>query len=381
MLLDPLTLRDLTLPNRIVLGPMQMYMAEDGLVNDWHVRHLNTFARGGFGTVFTEALAVDPRGRSSYGDLGAWSDSQVPGLTRLAEAIRKEGAIPAAQLWHAGMKASRRRSWGGIADLDAEDAAKGEAAWIPVGPVAAVTPRQIDALTLGEIAAVKAHYVDATRRCVAAGFEIVELHAGHGYLLHSFYSPVTNRRGDAYGGDRDGRMRLLLEVAADVRAVMAPRSSLFVRLSCVDEASDGWTMDDTLILARHLKVCGVDLIDCSSGGSGTTMSAGTRARRRPAGFQVPLAAQVREQAGLPTMAVGLIRTPHHADGILRCGNADLICIAREALFDPFWGLHAALALKGEAAHDLWPHQYGSWLRRRAATFDQAAPPVGLGPVG
>lgn len=379
MLFDPLTLRDTALPNRIVLGPMQMYMARDGFANDWHFTHLNTYARGGFGTVFTEALAVDPVGRATYGDMGAWSDEHIAGLTQLAAAIRRGGGVPAAQLWHAGAKASRRRQWNGPAPLDHEDVAKGEPPWQPVGPSAASKVegwRNVHALTLDEIAQVKRKYVEAARRCDAAGFDVFELHGAHGYLLHEFYSPLGNSRNDAYGGDRAGRMRLLLEVAAEVRAVLPPGKLLFVRVSCIDdEEAEGWSLDDTVVLARALKEKGVDVIDCSSGGIG--MSPGLKAKKRGAGFQVPMAARVRKEAGIATMAVGMIRKPEHADGILQAGNADLICIAREALFNPFWGLHAKAALQGDTAFGTWPHQYAPWLVRRSKTFDDTLPPQGL----
>lgn len=379
MLFDSLTIRGTTLPNRLVLGPMQMYMAKDGFANDWHNTHLNTYARGGFGTVFTEALAVDPVGRATYGDMGAWSDEHVSGLTRLASAIRQAGGVPAAQLWHAGAKASRRRQWNGPAPLDHEDAAKGESPWQPVGPSAASKVdgwRDIHPLTLAEINQIKRKYVEAARRCDAAGFEIVELHGAHGYLLHQFYSPLGNSRSDAYGGDRAGRMRLMLEVAAEVREALPHRKLLFVRISCIDdEEAQGWSLEDTVVLAKALKERGVDVLDCSSGGIG--MSPGLKAKKRGAGFQVPMAARVKNEASIAAMAVGMIRQPEHADGILRAGNADLICIAREALFDPFWGLHARMKLEGNSAFGNWPHQYGPWLVRRTKTFDESAPPLGL----
>jgi 2,4-dienoyl-CoA reductase-like NADH-dependent reductase (Old Yellow Enzyme family) len=379
MLFSRLELRGIVLPNRVVLGPMQMYMAKDGFASDWHEAHLGTYARGGFGTVFTEALAVDPVGRATYGDMSAWSDEHVPGLKRLAAAIRRAGGVPAAQLWHAGAKASRRRQWNGPFPLTQEDSAKGEPPWQPVAPSAAARVegwRGAHPLTLDEIAAIRRNYVDAARRCDAAGFEVIELHAAHGYLLHQFYSRLGNGRTDAYGGDRAGRMRLALEIAAEVRQALPRHKLLFVRVSCIDdEEVDGWGLGDTVVLVRALKERGVDVIDCSSGGIG--MSPGLKSKKRGAGFQVPLAAHVKKEAGIAVMAVGMIRKPEHADGILHAGNADLICIAREALFNPFWGLHAKAALEGAAAFGNWPHQYGPWLTRRASTSDETIPPQGL----
>ncbi|WGF87850.1 NADH:flavin oxidoreductase/NADH oxidase [Marinivivus vitaminiproducens] len=375
-LFAPFSLRNARLGNRSVLAPMQMYMAEAGIVQDWHVHHLAKYAVGGFGLVFTEALAVEERGRNTYGDLGVWHDGQIDGLRRLADAVRMHGAVPAAQLWHSGPKAARQRPWEGYGPLGAAEAERGEAPWQPVAPSgeAKVTgwhaPR---ALTEAEVAGVIEAFAQGARRCLEAGFDVIEVHAGHGYLVHSFYSPLGNDRDDAFGGSLDRRMRFPVEVARAIRRFWPEDKPLFFRLSCIDDAPDGWSLEDSIELAAHLKAEGVDLIDCSSGGIGAPPTLGSAPR--PHGFQVPFAATLRAATGMPTMAVGLIRHAAHAEAILAEGHADLICIAREALFNPHWPLQAAVALEGEAGYRRWPASYGWWLERRArnlAKLDAAA---------
>lgn len=377
-LFSPFSLRGLSLRNRAVLAPMQMYAAEEGRVQPWHHHHLAKFALGGFGLVFTEALAVERRGRNTYGDLGVWSDAQVEGLQQLAETIRAAGAVPAAQLWHAGPKASRQRPWDGYGPLGAAEAARGEGAWQPVAPVAEAKVagwHQPQALSEVEVGEVIAAFGEGARRCHEAGYALLEVHGAHGYLVHSFYSPLGNDRSDAFGGGREGRMRFALEVARAIRRHWPEEKPLLFRLSCIDdEDGSGWTLEDTLVFAARLREQGVDMIDCSSGGIGAPPT--LKAAARPHGFQVPYAARVRAETGMPTMAVGLIRHAQHAEEILNRGQADLICIAREALHNPHWPLHAALELEGEAGYRHWPPQYGWWLQRRARNLALLEQPAG-----
>jgi 2,4-dienoyl-CoA reductase-like NADH-dependent reductase (Old Yellow Enzyme family) len=367
VLLTPIAFGDVRSKNRIVISPMCQYSAEEGVANDWHLIHLGKFAQGGAGIVMTEAAAVVAEGRITHGDLGLWNDAQVAPLKRIAAFLRGNGAVPAIQLAHAGRKASMQRPWYGNAALTADDIARGDRPW----PIVAPSPIAMDEgwlvpheLDHGGLAALRDAFAAAARRAGDAGFEIVELHCAHGYLLHEFLSPLSNRRGDGYGGDRAGRMRFPLEIIEAVRAAWPAGQPLFVRVSAVDGIEGGLTLEDTIAFAREAKARGVDLIDCSSGG---LMGSATAARLpRGYGFQVPFAAAVRERAGIATMAVGLILHPRQADDIVAKGEADLVAVGREALFDPNWPLHAELALSGprETVFGSWPKQYGWWLERR-----------------
>ncbi len=365
-LLRPWECRGVRRKNRMVLAPMQVYTGKNGFPTEWHYHHLAKYALGGFGTVFTEALIVRPEGRNTHGDLGIWSDDFVVPLKKIADLLRSLGVTPATQLVHCGPKASRQRPWEGYGALGETEAARGEAAWQPVAP--SPDPRVEDwhsprELSVSEIRDIVQSFADGARRCAAAGFDILDIHGAHGYLLHSFYSPLGNDRTDAYGGSRENRMRLILEVAEAVRAEWPKEKPLFVRLSCIDGEEGGWSLDDTVVLSKELVTRGVDLIDCSSRGIGLSPTA--RVLSRIPGFQVPFAERVRHDVGVPTMAVGLILTGAQAESILREGKADLICIAREALRNPSWALHAVQELKGDLNWDLWPPQYGWWLSRRA----------------
>lgn len=366
-LFSPFKLRGVSIRNRTVLAPMQMYSGKEGQVQPWHHHHLAKFALGGFGVVFTEALAVERRGRNTYGDLGVWNDNQVDGLRQLADTIREGGAVPAAQLWHSGPKASRQRPWEGYGPLGAEEAARGETAWEPVAPVSgAKVEGWHPSRGLGEpeVAEVIEAFGQGARRCLDAGYQMIEVHAAHGYLVHSFYSPLGNDRDDAFGGDRERRMRFGLDVARSIRRHWPERLPLLFRLSCVDDdEGKGWTLDDSVEFSRRLREEGVDMIDCSSAGIGAPPT--LKVAARPHGYQVPYAERIRRDLGMPTMAVGLIRHARHADSIVAEGRADLICIAREALHNPHWPLHAALELEGDAGYRHWPDQYGWWLKRRA----------------
>lgn len=377
MLFSPFTLRGVTFPNRIVISPMQMYKAApDGKLNDWLFAHLAKYAIGGAGTVMTEALIVDPIGRNTYGDMGIWSDDHVPGLRRIADFLRANGSIPAAQLHHAGPKSSRQRPWEGLGPLGDAEAAKGEPPWQPVSSSASSTvsgwhmPR---AMTLAEITRLVADYGEGARRAAEAGFDVLDIHAAHGYLIHTFLSPVANTRTDAYGGSLENRMRFALDIAESVRANWPEEKPLFFRLSCVDwrpdldARNDGWTIADSCVLARELAAKGVDLIDCSSGGIRAENSMMDFAKQRvklKRGHQVPYAEVIRRETGIPTMAVGVILDGPQSEAILQSGQADLIAIGREALMDPHWALHAAQALGIDPGWERWPPSYGWWLELR-----------------
>lgn len=378
-LLSPFRLRGITLPNRMVVSPMQMYMTgPDGCCTDWHLVHLGKYAIARFGTVFTEVLCVEPRGRSTWSDAGIWSDDHVPPLKRVADFIRAQGSVPAAQIGHCGPKASRQRPFEGLQPLGPADGARGEPPWQAVGSTAepSAPGYQVPhALTIPEIEAVVAAFGEGARRCNEAGFDVLDVHAAHGYLIHSFLSPLGNRRTDAYGGGRAGRIRFALEIAEALRCNWPEEKPILFRLSCIDRMEGGLVIEDTVALAQALRARGIDVIDCSSGGiKGPNSLFSLAARAPPApGFQVPLAAAVRRGAGIPTMAVGMIIDPEHAERILQEGKADLVAVAREALFNPHWALHAARALGEERTFDAWPPNMGWWLEVRQRMLTSSDP--------
>lgn len=365
-LFQPIQLRGVTSRNRIVISPMCQYSAHEGHLEDWHLVNLGRFATGGAGIVFTEATAVQKSGRITHGCPGIWTDSQITGHARVAQFVARNGAVPAIQLGHAGRKSGMQRPWYGNGPLNEDDFARGDMPWTPVGPspipVADGWPEP-HALTQDDIDALLADYAAAARRSLAAGYKIVEIHGAHGYLVHSFLSPLSNRRTDGYGGSLAGRMRLALEIAQAVRDVWPDDLPVFFRTSAVDGAEDGWQLDDTVALAQRLKEIGVDVMDCSSSGIAGSPTGAAASRRQP-GFQVPFADRVRSEAGMATMAVGLITHPQQAEEILAEQRADLIAIGREALVDPNWALHAAQVLGHDTTFDTWPEQSGWWLLRR-----------------
>jgi 2,4-dienoyl-CoA reductase-like NADH-dependent reductase (Old Yellow Enzyme family) len=361
-LLTPFTVRGLTLKNRIVVSPMCQYSAVDGLVNDWHLVHLGRFAIGGAALVFVEATGVEARGRISPGDTGIWNDAQARALSRIAEFLKANGAAAGIQLAHAGRKASSRRPWHGRGALTAEDAAKGEPPWETLAPSAIPFDETYDtpkAMTTADMAEVIVAFREAARRAYDAGFDVVEVHAAHGYLLHEFLSPLSNHRNDEYGGDIEGRMRFPLEVIETVRAVWPMNRPLFLRVSSVDHVEGGITLSDTVAFAKAAKALGVDVVDCSSGGN------------TPAniplspGYQVPYAAAVRQQAEIATMAVGLILDAALAQSIVADGKADLVALARPALDDPNFAIHASGLLTGKPDYTLSPTPSQSGLDRLA----------------
>lgn len=361
-LFSPLRLRELALPNRIVISPMCTYSASDGLANDWHFAHLAKFALGGAGTVFVEATAIEADGGLSRGDIGLWDDRHMPPLQRIADFCKQCGSVPAIQLGHAGRKASSRRPWIGNGPLTPDDETYGDAPWQTVSagsvPVDAHWPAP-EPLSVARMEAMRESWIKAASRAFRAGFEIIEVHMAHGYLLHQFLSAVTNTRSDAYGGTLANRMRYPLEIARAVRETWPPELPVFVRISAVD---DGWSIDDSIALARELKALGIDVIDCSTGGLGR--SAQALRISRGFGFQVPFAEAIKREAEIKTMAVGLIVDPVLADDIIRSDRADLVAIGRGALFDPNWPLHARRSLHETATFEGWPRQYGVWLGQR-----------------
>jgi 2,4-dienoyl-CoA reductase-like NADH-dependent reductase (Old Yellow Enzyme family) len=351
-LFDTLTLRGTTFPNRVWLAPMCQYSAIDGVPNDWHLVHLGSHAIGGFGLLLTEATAVVPEGRITPYDVGLWNDDQAQAWARVVEFVHERGALIGVQLAHAGRKASTPRPWDGLhGTLPADGTPVG--GWTAVGPSPiAFAGYDVPAvLTLDQIGAIPRAFAEAARRADAAGFDVVEVHAAHGYLLHQFLSPLSNAREDAYGGPLENRARLLVETVDAVRAVWPDDRPVFVRVSATDWVDGGLTTEETTVVARVLHEHGVDLVDVSSGGN-----VPADIPLEP-GYQVSLARAVREGAGLPVSAVGLITTPEQAEAVLADGSADAVMLARVALREPGWPLSAARALGVPMADARWQPQY------------------------
>ncbi|MFT4082541.1 MAG: NADH:flavin oxidoreductase/NADH oxidase [Nocardioides sp.] len=372
-LFEPLPVRDVTLPNRVGVSPMCMYSATDGRASDYHLVHLGRFALGGAGLVIAEATAVAPEGRISHGDLGLWDDSQTEALRPVVEFLHRQGSVAGVQLAHAGRKGSARVAWEGGRPLTQEDAAHGEPPWPVVGPSAIAagpgwqTPVE---MSVEQIAASVEDWRAAARRAVEAGFDVVELHGAHGYLLHAFWSPVSNRREDAYGGSAEARMRYPLEVAAAVREAIGEGRPLLYRVSAVDGMAGGLRLEDTAEFCRRLREAGVDVIDTSSGGIVTDRAIDTRVRRGYA-FHTPLSGPLREATGMTVATVGLVVDPHQAEAILQHGDADLVLLGRTMLDDPNWAHHArAELLPGDWS--AWPSQSGYAVAARASAMARLA---------
>ena len=347
-LFSPLKLRDVTLRNRIGVSPMCQYSSEDGFANDWHFVHLGAFATGGAGLVITEANAVVPEGRISPQDLGIWKDEHIPALRRITDFIHAHGAIAGTQLAHAGRKSSTLRPWDGNGA-----ASEAQGGWTHVMAPSAIQftegypePQELDEAGIRRVVDA---FRDAARRALEAGFQLVEIHAAHGYLLHEFMSPLSNQRTDEYGGSFENRVRIVREVVRAVRETWLGNLPLIVRISASDWAEGGWDIDDSVRLAPLLREDGADLIDCSSGG----LVPNAKIEIGP-GYQVGFAERVKREAGVPTAAVGLITEARQADEIIRGGQADLVLLARELLRNPRWPLLAAHALGGTGD---WPKQY------------------------
>jgi 2,4-dienoyl-CoA reductase-like NADH-dependent reductase (Old Yellow Enzyme family) len=378
MLFRPLTIRGLTLKNRMVVPPMVHYRAEAGnTCGAFHMVHLGRYALGGFGLVFVEATAVEEIGLINEHDLGIWNDAQMESFRPLIAFMRRQGTAIGIQLAHGGRKACSQTAMQGMGPLTEENLKAGAKLWQPVGPTAEpvakgwLTPRQ---LTTAECRAMVGTWANAARHAVGAGFDTIEIHTAHGYLLASFLSPVSNTRNDKYGGDRAGRMRLPLEIVEAVRREMPASMPLFVRVSSVDGTQEGWNMDDTVVFARELKARGVDVIDCSSGGiSGAATAAQVT---RSLGFQVPFAERVRKEADISTMAVGIILEAQQAETILQNGHADLIAVGRQAQFNPNIAHHWSYELGINTRFEDWSPEFGWWLEKRIRTMEGFATPTG-----
>lgn len=354
-LLTPLTIRGVTFRNRIAMSPMCQYVAEDGLASDWHLVHLGSRAVGGVALIMVEATAVTPEGRISPGDLGIWGDQHIEPLARIARFLHSQGAVAGIQLAHSGRKGSCDAPWNGGAILNDE-----QGGWTVIGPSPIPfndgDPPPVPLDEAG-IRAVIAAFEAATKRALAAGFRVIEVHAAHGYLLHEFLSPLSNRRTDQYGGSLDNRMRLTLQVAERVRRLVPDELPVFVRISASDWADGGWDVEQSVILAQQLKGLGVDLIDVSSGALVPKVHIPVSK-----GYQVPFARTIRQETSILTGAVGLITDAEHANEIVTGGAADLVFIARELLREPYWALKAEQELGAEPS---WPTPYGYAVKRRA----------------
>jgi 2,4-dienoyl-CoA reductase-like NADH-dependent reductase (Old Yellow Enzyme family) len=346
-LFSPLQLRDLTFKNRIFVSPMCQYSSDDGLPTDWHLVHLGSRAVGGAAMVCAEATAVSPEGRISPGDAGIWSDEHAAAFVRITNFIREQGSIPAIQLAHAGRKAATDRPWSGGKPVDPS-----RGGWQPIAPspipfaLGYQTPRQ---MTSEDIDAVAGQFSAAARRALTAGFEVVELHMAHGYLMHEFLSPLSNHRQDEFGGSLANRIRLPLRIAGSVREIWPAGLPVFARISATDWKEDGWDLTQSIELSKSLAAIGIDLIDCSSGG----MAFDAKVPSDP-GYQVPFADAIRRQAKIATGAVGLITTAIQAEEIIATEKADAVLLARQMLRDPYWPLHAAKELGVDVP---WPRQY------------------------
>jgi 2,4-dienoyl-CoA reductase-like NADH-dependent reductase (Old Yellow Enzyme family) len=347
-LFQPFTIRGVTLKNRIVVSPMCQYSSVDGMADDWHLVHLGSRAVGGAGLIFVEATAVTAQGRITPGDMGIWNDRHIEPLARIASFVQRVGGVPGIQLVHAGRKASSLAPWEGGGRLKTAD----DGGWEVVAP-SAIPFRESDplprALSRTDMQGIVTAFIAAARRAILAGFRVIEIHSAHGYLLHSFLSPLSNQRAHPYGGSLENRIRFLLQVATALRQTIPDDMPLFTRISATDWVEGGWDIDQSVVLAQALKSIGVDLIDASSGGIVQRAVIPVAP-----GYQVPFAAAIRERADIATAAVGLIADAHQADAIIASGQADLVFLAREMLREPYWALKAGRALGQEQK---WPVQY------------------------
>jgi 2,4-dienoyl-CoA reductase-like NADH-dependent reductase (Old Yellow Enzyme family) len=377
-LFSPITIRGTHFSNRVVVSPLCMYSAVEGVAQAFHFSHLSTFARGGAGLVFAEATAVSPEGRITPQCLGIWNNQQADALAPIAQFITDAGSVPGIQLAHAGRKASTSAPYDGGKPLPVDH----PDAWEVVGPTNTpvadgfAIPRE---LTVNDLKTIAEQFADAAERSLRAGFKVIEIHGAHGYLINSFLSPITNIRKDEYGGSIENRMRLALEVTTAVRARIGDAIPLFFRISAIDNVDSGWSMDDSIVLCKALEAQGVDIVDCSSGG----IAGAPRFRAaddgknlgktlgREHGFQVPYAARVKSETGLGSMAVGVIIKADHAESIVASGQADFVALGRELMYNPFWPLHAAEQLGANPDNSLWPKQYAWAIIRRQEILDNA----------
>ncbi len=346
-LFSPLKIRDINFKNRIFVSPMCQYSSNEGLPGDWHLVHLGSRAIGGAALVMTEATAVSPEGRISAADAGIWNKEQTEAYMRITEFIKSNGAVPGIQIAHAGRKASTQIPWLGSGSIKEKNKS-----WQTIAPSnipfdnSYPLPKEMDS---DDLSKVKLQFKEAVNRALEAGFEIIEIHMAHGYLLHEFLSPLSNKRNDEYGGSLENRMRFPCEVTEIIRSVVPERLPLFVRISATDWAEGGWDLKQSIVLAGKLKTQGVDLIDCSSGGLVPNVKIPVKPN-----YQIPFAEAIRNKTGILTGGIGLITKPEQAEEILLEGKADVISLAREFLRDPYWPLHAAEVLHADIK---WPEQY------------------------
>ena len=373
-LFSSLKIKSKTFRNRVVLSPMCQYKAKDGIISDWHLQHYSRFAFSGLGAAFIEATGVSPEGRIGHGCTGIWSDDHVEGLSKIAKTFNQYDCLSGIQLAHAGRKASFLRPWDGASPITEND--KIEPAWQTIGPSAipinnsSPVPKE---MTLEDINRVKEDFKNAAIRANIAGFDIIEIHGAHGYLLHSFFSPISNMRNDQYGGNFENRIRFAMEIIADIKSVWPENKPLFYRLSSIDAPGQGATIEDNVQLAKSLKIAGVDVIDCSSGGI-TGSPVLTKSKIIP-GFQVPYSEKIKKEAEISSMAVGAIINADQANEIILNKRADLVAMGRELLADTQWVYKAATHFKLENAKSFLPDSYSFYLSRRDDFLDRSAKPA------
>ena len=360
--------------NRIILSPMCQYKANNGFIDEWHLQHYSRFAFSGLGGAFIEATAVSPEGRIGYGCTGIWNDDHIVGLKKITKIFREHNCRSGLQLAHAGRKASFLRPWDGAKPIETNDG--NESKWKTIGPSAIAvnddTPTPLK-MSLDDINRVKEDFKNAAIRSIKAGFDMIEIHGAHGYLLHSFFSPLSNKRTDNYGGSLENRMRFGLEVVKSIKSILPDDIPLFFRISSVDGAENGTKFEENISYARELKKAGVDIIDCSSGGIGGSPVL-TKSKIIP-GFQVPYSERIKKEANINTMAVGAIIEPDQAEDIITNGRADLIAIGRELLADTQWVYKAATKFGLSNSKDFLPDSYSFFLSRRDDYLDRSAKPA------
>ncbi|MDO8277371.1 MAG: NADH:flavin oxidoreductase/NADH oxidase [Burkholderiaceae bacterium] len=371
LLFSPLKIRDLTLKNRIAISPMSQHMATGGVPTNWHLVHVGQFALGGAALVLMESTAVSAEGMSGHDDIGLWTDEQENAFKPIVAFCHSQQTAIGIQLSHAGRKAGKHALWKGDKPLTLEEMQAVSGSWRRVAPSATAMEGAWTVphpLTKDEILEVVGSFAYAARRADRAGFDVLELHFAHGYLVAQFLSPLTNLRGDEYGGSIENRMRLAIEIVSAVRRHWPASKPLICRISAVDGGgAQGWTLEDSVLFARVLKQHGVDVIDCSSGGIAQSPTASARGL----GFQVPYASRIRLGADICVQAVGFIIDPEQAEEILRNGDADLVAIGREALFDPYWPNHTKAAMDKKSQFVGWPEPYRMWLQKRAPVLADA----------
>jgi len=370
----PFKIKSKTLRNRIVLSPMCQYKAKDGMISEWHLQHYSRFAFSGLGGAFIEATGVSPEGRIGHGCTGIWSDNHIEGLSKITKTFKDYNCVSGIQLAHAGRKASFLRPWDGASPITNEDTI--EPAWQTIGPSAipindkSPVPKE---MTKEDINKVRNEFKLAAQRADKAGFDMIEIHGAHGYLLHSFFSPISNQRNDEYGGSFENRIRFALEIIADIKSIWPDDKPIFYRLSSIDAPGEGATLEDNVRLAIALKQSGIDVIDCSSGGI-TGSPVLTKSKIIP-GFQVPYSEKIKKEAEISSMAVGAIINPEQANDIIMKNRADLVAIGRELLADTQWVYKAATHFGLENSKDYLPESYSFYLSRRDEFLDRDAKPA------